>query len=70
MPSDDTLDELERQLYEQLAYLQQQYQRAAEPIVQQLIRIRDCRPQRYMIPMADAIAAGLFPKPGDDHGQG
>lgn len=54
---DETLDELEQKLKEQLAHLQQSYQRAAEPIIQHLVRISSYRKRRYY----------LVPKRGTDH---
>lgn len=60
---DEWYDEAERQLKEQIAYHQQAYQRAVEPIMQRLADLQRLRPQRLMIPLTDAIAAGLIPSP-------
>ena len=43
MTSDDRLDETERFLYQQLVFLQEEYQKAAKPIVDQLVFIKNLR---------------------------
>lgn len=61
MASDEYLDELERRLHENLAYHEERYHRAVDPILKQLAEIHQLRPRRVLIPLQDAIAAGLIP---------
>jgi hypothetical protein len=48
-PPDETLDRMEREIHEMLIYLRQQYERAAQPYIDQLTRLHDLRPRRYVI---------------------
>jgi hypothetical protein len=68
---DEQLDELERQLKEQLVFLQQQFQRAAKPIQRDLMRIHECRKRKYyMVPEegdpVPALPAGILPETVSD----
>ena len=47
--SDPSLDEAERRCYEALALLRLEYERAARPYIDQLVKIRNMRPPQPMI---------------------
>ena len=56
---DPKLDELERRLHEQLTYLRQQYEHAAQPIIRQLAQIQNMRVPQYSMQIEDAKRLGL-----------
>lgn len=63
---DERLDGLERYLLQQIALLQEEYQKAAAPYVQELSRLNSIRPRRYMIePQSASPGAfnGAIPAP-------
>lgn len=60
----DQFDEMERQLKQELANLQRDYQMKAEPIIGQLVKIHSLRPPRPII-----VTNGLWELAADQASQ-
>lgn len=55
----DSLDELERQMKSELVWLQIEYEKAAQPFIDQLVRIEQQRPPKPLIVTDPAVMAML-----------
>ena len=58
----DSVDEYERHLREQIAFIRDQYEKAIEPLVKQLVHIEALRPRRMQITPEQAEQLGLVVK--------
>ena len=58
----DSVDEYERYLREQIAFIQRQYQKAIEPLVKELVRINALRPRRIHVTAEQLEQLGLVVK--------
>ncbi len=63
MSERNELDEAEMRCHEMLRYLREEYERAAKPYIEQLMRIHNIRPRTYVVDGKTFLPIEIAPTP-------